>query len=272
MNKVGFLGLGINMFSLNPVAFTFFGKDIYWYGIIIAIGFVLAIVLCSYLAPKGGISSDNIYDIVLWATPPAIICARIYYVIFAFDDYKNNLSDIFKIWEGGIAIYGGIIGAVAAAYIYCRAKKISVKKTFDVCCIGLAVGQCVGRWGNFVNVEAYGSETALPWRMAVLKAGMVRMIEVHPTFLYESLWNFMLIFVLMIILYRKKFDGEVFATYVFGYGLGRAMIEGLRTDSLYIGIFRVSQIFALITSAAALIYIIKNRIKYSKQDKLHKEN
>lgn len=254
MNKVGFLGLGIEMFEINPVAFTLFGKEVYWYGIIIALGFITAILVCSSLAEKSGLTKDNIYDIVLWATVPAIICARIYYVIFNFSSYKNNLWDIFKIWEGGIAIYGAIIGAVLTAYLYCKIKKLDVKKTFDVACIGVIIGQIIGRWGNFVNVEAYGSETTLLWRMAIEQGSKI--IEVHPTFLYESLWNLVVLAIMLIIFFNKKFDGEVFATYIFGYGAGRAVIEGLRTDSLYVGSFRISQIFAIITALAALIYII----------------
>lgn len=272
MNKVGFLGLGINLFRINPVAVTLFSKDIYWYGIIIAAGFVTAIAVCSYLADKGGIERDNIYDIVLWATPVAIVCARIYYVAFNFSEYKDNLINVFKIWEGGIAIYGGIIGAVAMAYAYCKTKKIDVAKTFDVCCIGLVIGQIIGRWGNFVNVEAYGSETTLPWRMAILKTGMIKMIEVHPTFLYESLWNLVLLIFLIVILFKKKFDGQVFGTYIFGYGLGRALIEGLRTDSLYIGIFRVSQVLAIITSLLALIYLVVNLSKCRKNCNFKSKN
>ena len=266
MNKVGFLGLGIDLFKLNPVAFTIAGKDIYWYGIIIAVGFLLAITVCVHLARRTEIKADNLYDIVLFATPVAIVCARLYYVIFNFADYKNNLSDIFKIWEGGIAIYGAVIGAVSTAYVYCKIKKISVKKTFDIACIGLAIGQCIGRWGNFMNVEAYGSETTLPWRMAILKSGMTNVIEVHPTFLYESLWNLCLVGVLIFLLKHKKFDGQVFATYIFGYGVGRAIIEGLRTDSLYLGTFRVSQVLAIISSIAALIYITVNFIKTNKSN------
>lgn len=259
MNKIGFLGLGIDMFNINTVAFTLFGKEIYWYGIIIAFGFLLAIIVCSNICKKDDLTKDNVYDIVLWATIPAIICARIYYVIFNFEDYINNPVDIFKIWEGGIAIYGAIIGAAVMVFIYCRKSGIKTLKAFDLGVIGVTIGQIIGRWGNFVNAEAHGSITDLPWRMAIFEGGKI--IEVHPTFLYESLWNIGVLSILLILYFRKKFDGQIFYTYVLGYGIGRAIIEGLRTDSLYLGPVRVSQMLAIISAVIAFILLI---ISYKK--------
>jgi phosphatidylglycerol:prolipoprotein diacylglycerol transferase len=259
MNKIGFLGLGIDMFKINPVAFTLFGKEIYWYGIIIAFGFLLAIIVCLNICKKDGLTKDNVYDIVLWATIPAIICARIYYVIFNFEDYIHNPIDIIKIWEGGIAIYGAIIGAAIMVYIYCKKSGIKTLKAFDLGVIGVTIGQIIGRWGNFVNAEAHGSVTNLPWRMAIFEGGKI--IEVHPTFLYESLWNMGVLSILLVLYFRKKFDGQIFYTYVLGYGIGRAIIEGLRTDSLYLGNVRVSQMLAIISAIAALILLI---ISYKK--------
>ncbi|MBE7052970.1 MAG: prolipoprotein diacylglyceryl transferase [Ruminococcaceae bacterium] len=259
MNKIGFLGLGIEMFEVNPVAFTLFGKEIYWYGIIIAIGFLTAIIVCSSIAKKDGLSEDNVYDIVFWATIPCIISARLYYVIFNIQDYIKNPVDIFKIWEGGIAIYGAIIGGAIVVHLYSKSKNLSTLKVFDLCSIGVIIGQIVGRWGNFVNAEAHGVETTLPWRMAIIEGG--KMIEVHPTFLYESLWNLGVLAILFIVFFKKRYDGEVFFTYALGYGIGRAIIEGLRTDSLYIGPFRISQLVGIVSAVVAIVFIVINNKK-----------
>ncbi len=265
MEYVGFPGLGLE-FNINSVAFTVFGKDIYFYGIIIAAGLLLAAAFCRYLAVKDGISGEAITDIVLYATPVAIICARLYFVIFDFGAYKDNLLRIFAIWEGGLAIYGGIIGALATAYFYCRRKKLDVKKVFDIGVLGLLIGQMIGRWGNFFNVEAYGCETTLPWRMEIMSDELGRMAAVHPTFLYESLWN--LVGLVLLLCYRrhKKFDGEIFLMYIGWYGLGRSWIEYLRVDSLpYNAGFKISQIVAIVSFVTAVVLIIINRRRVKKQ-------
>ncbi len=257
-NYVAFPGLGLS-FNINPVAFTLFGKDVYWYGIIIGTALIIAMILSMSLEKHTLLPKDTVLDIVLWATIPAIICARVYYCIFRFEDYKDNLTDVFKIWEGGIAIYGAVIGAVLTAYIYCRVKKINWKSAFDICIIGVITGQCIGRWGNFVNKEAFGTQTTLPWRMEIYQGNAP--VCVHPTFLYESIWNLIGIFVLLYINRHKKNDGETFFSYLIWYGIGRTFIEGLRTDSLYLGPVRISQLVAAVTAIAGMALIAYYRTR-----------
>lgn len=256
MTKLSFPMLSIDWFYINPIAFSLGNFKVHWYGIIIALGFLLAVLYCIKLKDYADATTDNICDVAIYGAPVGIIFARIYYVIFSFSDYKDNLWDVFKIWEGGIAIYGGIIGAVLTAYVYCRIKKLNVKKVFDVCIMGVVIGQIIGRWGNFVNVEAYGRETDVLWKMGILENG--KEIFVHPTFLYESLWNIGVFTVLNIIIRRRKFDGQVFLSYLLLYSLGRVWIEGLRTDSLYMGTFRVSQILSLLLIILSTFLIIYN--------------
>ena len=181
MTKISFPGLNIGWFEINPIAFEIFNLKVHWYGIIIALGFTLAILYCVKIKDYADISSDNVLDIAIYGAPSGIICARIYYVIFSFADYKDNLWDVFKIWNGGIAIYGAVIGAVISAYIYCRVKKLNTLKVFDVCIMGVLIGQIIGRWGNFVNGEAHGGETDFILRMGLYENG--KEIFVHPTFL-----------------------------------------------------------------------------------------
>lgn len=263
-NYIGFPGLGLE-FNVNPVAFTLFGKDVYWYGILIGSAIVLAVVVCSYFAKKKGLNPDHVLDIALVGTPTAVVFARLYYCVFSWEKYAENPIEVFYIWEGGLAIYGAVIGAVVAAYVYCRVKKLSWREMFDVCIPGVMLGQVIGRWGNFVNREAFGSETYLPWRMELHSYGGTVM-TVHPTFLYESLWNFVGFWVLTWILKNKKNDGEVFFSYFVWYGVGRFFIEGLRTDSLYWGPFRFSQVFAVLTAVLGLVALVmlkKDKLKRS---------
>lgn len=254
---IEFPSLGL---KINPPK-SFFGTFVHWYGVIIAVGLVLAIMLCLHLARKKGVSEDNIFDIVIFGAPVGVICARAYYVIFKWDYYKHNLSEIVKIWEGGIAIYGAIIGAVATVFIYCRIKKLHPFKLLDIGCVGLALGQAAGRWGNFVNREAFGAPatSSVPWRMRLYTdSSLSTWAEVHPTFLYESLWNFGVLLILLRFTAKKKYDGQVFWVYVFSYGIGRLWIEGLRLDSLYLGSFRISQIVALVTVILAAVMLVVN--------------
>jgi len=261
MQMVNFPGLGL-YFNINRVAFEIFGKEIYWYGIIIGTGLLLAVLFCVWEAKRVGLPEDTMVDIALIGTPSAIICARIYFVAWNWKDYAGNPLSAFAIWEGGIAIYGAIIGGVLAGYIYCRVKKISFVKVLDVGAFGLLIGQIIGRWGNFMNVEAFGSETNLPWRMEIYNKEVSRIMSVHPTFLYESLWN--LVGFLLLFYYRKykKFEGEVFLLYVTWYGLGRMWIEQLRVDSLpYSASFKISQIVAVVTAIVGIVLIVRNRKK-----------
>ena len=265
MSTVSFPGLGFAI-NLKEIAFHVFGWPIHWYGIIIAAGFLLAVLYCSHKARSYGITQDNLIDMLIFAVPIAIICARIYYVIFYLDLYRRadgsyDILEMFRIWDGGLAIYGGIIGAVLTVFIFSRIKKISFLAFADLGCFGLLIGQCVGRWGNFVNVEAYGAATTLPWRMGIYDTvnGVFQYMEVHPTFLYESLWNLAGFLLLAFVIARhRKFDGQIFLSYIGWYGLGRAWIEGLRTDSLYFfstGL-RVSQVLAIASFAAAAILLV----------------
>lgn len=252
---IAFPGLGLEFDLPKQV----FGTFVHWYGVIIAIGFLVAILVGMRLVRREeGITQDNLLDIVIFGTPSAIIGARLYYCIFQFDQYRDNLLDILKIWEGGLAIYGGIIGAVISTVIYCRVKKINIPKILDIGGVGLVIGQAIGRWGNFVNREAFGSAASslIPWRMRLYTdAAMETWAEVHPTFLYESLWCIGVFCILLWLYRKKKFNGQIFLSYVLLYGLGRLWIEGLRTDSLYLGPVRISQILALVSAIAAGILL-----------------
>ncbi len=257
MNPITFPALGISV-QIDRVAFSLFGKDIYWYGIILALGFLLGSWVASRQYVRLGGQEDDALDMLLYAAPTAILCARIYYVVFYLDLYRNtdgsfNWREAIAIWDGGIAVYGSIIGAVLASYIYCRVRKLDFLTMADAYAFGLLVGQIIGRWGNFVNQEAYGGACTLPWRMGLTLGNGVA-VEVHPTFLYESLWNLLGLGLLFwVVRPRRCFNGMLFCYYLFWYGLGRFWIEGMRTDSLYLfhtGI-RVSQMVALICVAAA---------------------
>ncbi len=260
-NIIAFPGLGIGQFTVSTT-FTFFGLTIHWYGMIIALGMVLAYLFAKIKAKKRDISNDTLMDVLIWGVPSAIICARIYYVIFSWADYHHNFWDVFKIWEGGIAIYGAVIGACLSTLIYCRVKKVSLGKVFDIGAIGLLIGQIIGRWGNFVNAEAFGTETQTAlFRMELVNKG----VTVHPTFLYESAWN-LLIFILVNLFEKyQKFNGEIFLWYVTGYGFGRFFIEGMRTDSLMLGSMRVSQVLAAVCVIAGVALIVYFRRKPKKE-------
>ncbi|MBQ4517752.1 MAG: prolipoprotein diacylglyceryl transferase [Clostridia bacterium] len=258
-NKIAFPGLGIGPFTVSE-SFSFFGFNIHFYGILIALGIVLAYLFSTKKALKRDISSDTLLDVILYGLPSAVICARIYYVVFSWSDYKDNLLDIFKIWEGGIAIYGAVIGACISTFIYCRVKKINFKRIFDIGAFGLLIGQIIGRWGNFINAEAYGRETSSAlFRMQLVNQN----ITVHPTFLYESFWNLLVFLFLNWYEKYQKFEGEIFLVYVTGYGFGRFFVEGLRTDSLWLGPVRISQVVAgiCVVTGIVLIFLGRKRAK-----------
>ncbi len=245
--------------TINPSnSFMLFGHVFYWYGVIIAAGFLLAVLYVTHYSREYGLTSDDIVDMLIYAVPLAVICARLYYVIFNFELYRENPGDIVKIWKGGLAIYGGVIGGVLGAFLFSRTKKIPLRPLLDVGAIGLLIGQAVGRWGNFINREAYGAETALPWKMGLITKTGINYY--HPTFLYESCWNIIgFLAIHFIFRKRRKYDGEIFLMYLAWYGLGRAIIERLRVDSLYFfgTKIRVSMALAAITclvSVALLIY------------------
>ena len=259
-------------FTASSVAFHIGGKAIYWYGILIALGVVLALWFCMRQRTKYGISEDNLLDGVLWGVPLSVIGARVYYVIFYLSEFRNtdgslDWGRVIAVWDGGLAIYGGVIVAIATCYVLSRVRHFKLGALTDLVVMGLLIGQTVGRWGNFMNREAFGGETTLPWRMELLtKAGEA--VDVHPTFLYESLWNVVgLLLIVFIVSKARRFDGENTWFYFLWYGLGRFWIEGLRTDSLYLFDWtiggqpiRVSQALSLVmvlVSAFMLLYHLK---------------
>ena len=258
MGTIEFPGLGLK-FYISREAFRVFGIPIYWYGIIIAFGFLLAVLLGMRSSKKFGIDPDTIIDLVLFAAPVAIVTSRLYYVIFSWEDFKDNLWDIFNTRKGGLAIYGAIIGAIVVAYIFAKKRKIGVLNLFDFGAPYLILAQGIGRWGNFVNQEAYGTTTNLPWGMTGSDIGPN---PVHPTFLYESLWDFAVFFFLIWYRKRKKVDGEVFFLYMILYGFGRFWIEGLRTDSLMLGNIRICQFLAALFVIVMSIILFIRRKKY----------
>lgn len=258
-SPISFPNLGIEV-DPSRVAFSIGGKDIYWYGIIIAVGFILAVIYVCKRAPQFGLTEDNILDMLLAAVPTAIVFARLYYCIFYWELYADNPISVLYIWEGGLAVYGSIIGAVLAVWVYTRVKKMTLGPFLDIGALGLLIGQCIGRWGNFMNREAHGSVTDSFFKMGLVDSAG-RVIYYHPTFLYESVWN--LVGFVLLHFYSKKhrhYDGEIFTMYVAWYGLGRGFIEGLRTDSLYLfhtGL-RVSQLLAILSCLVAVALLIKN--------------
>ena len=260
MNQISFPDLGIS-FTVNRAAFTLFGVSIYWYGLLIATGLCLAVMYGMREAKRVGLSSDDLLNMILIAVPVAILCARAYYVIFSWEMYKDDLLSILDIRSGGLAIYGGVIGICAVVFGYCRMKKIPLGRALDILALGLLIGQSIGRWGNFVNGEAFGGACSLPWAMTVERDGILLANQVHPTFLYESLWNAVGIGVLLLYKRIKEFEGELFCGYLAWYGLGRVWIEGLRADSLYIGDLRVSQILAGITVVLGITILAIGRLK-----------
>ena len=256
--------------SVNPpYSFTVFGFEIYFYGVIIAAAFILAALFCARKAAEFGLTSDDLFDLVIWLIPACIIGARLYYVLFKLDYFIANPSKIFSVRDGGLAIYGGIIAGVITGIIWSRMKKIPVFAVGDLAAFGLLIGQAVGRWGNFINREAFGAVTDVFCRMGLTLPGQETMY-VHPTFLYESLWNLAGLIILCVLskLGKRKYDGQFFWSYILWYGLGRAWIEGLRTDSLYIGStdIRVSQLLAAVSALAALIVLIVNAKKAHKPE------
>lgn len=274
--NVRFPGLGLE-FELSRWAFKIFGFPIYWYGIIISLAFLTAVLLALKGSKKYQIEPDTILDMILVATPVAIVFSRLYYVIFSWDLYKDNPIDIFKIRDGGLAIYGAVIGALLAVWLYTRKKKISFLHIADFCVPYLALGQAIGRWGNFVNQEAFGIKTDLPWRMNGVEpdeylSSLAESVDlskygVHPTFLYESFLDLAIFFFLIYFRKKKKLDGEVLSLYFVLYGAGRFFIEGLRTDSLKLGSgpLRVSQLLSAILVAVFVPLIIYRRARKKRE-------
>ena len=262
-------------FNPDPIAIHI-GHGVYWYGIILACAMLAGLFLCMKQAKRFGLTEDNVLDLVLWAVPCCILGSRIYYVIFYLDLYRNadgslDWGRIIAIWDGGLAIYGTVIAGALVVLIFTRVKKLRFAAMTDLAVMGLLLGQIIGRWANFINREAFGGLTDLPWRMR-LWVSASQYIEVHPTFLYESLWNLVgLLLMLFVVTKGRRFDGENTWFYFLWYGLGRAWIEGLRTDSLYLFDWtfmgqpiRVSQALSLVMVVVAAFMLFYN-IKIKKR-------
>lgn len=246
--------LEVTMTSPGPIAFTIGGFDVRWYGILIAMGALLAIGISCARAPKHGLTQDNVLDIAIWSLPIGIIGARAYYVIFEWDMYHGDIAAMLNIRNGGLAIHGGLIFGVLTAYLVCRYRKIKFLEATDLIMPTVALAQAIGRWGNFFNGEAHGGETDLPW--AILVDGKY----VHPTFLYESIWCVIIFVTLIMIDRNRKFCGQLTCLYGMMYSVERFMVEALRTDSLMIGPFKQAQMISLcIFGACALLYVLLAR-------------
>ncbi len=278
--NINFPNLGIYIEHVGK-SFQVFGIEIAYYGVAVVLGMILGSLLALREARRVGINEDKFLDMIMWGLIFGVIGARVYYVVFSWENYKGNLSEIVNLRHGGLAIYGGIIGASVTIYIFTRIKKISFKTTVDCIAPGLLVGQIIGRWGNFFNREAFGEYTnnllamQLPvsavreneitekmWEHLTWVNG-VDMIQVHPTFLYEGLWNLIILFLIMLYRKHKKFEGEVFLLYLAGYGLGRTWIESLRTDQLLLPIVGVpvSQLLSVLLVVGSVITILVQRNK-----------
>ena len=258
-----FLGL-----ELNPGrGFDIGSLSIHFYGVVIAVGLMLAVIYGCRRSKQFGIKEDDIIDGVLWIVPFAILCARAYYCIFSWDQYRDDPISVFYIWKGGLAIYGGVLGAVIGVVIHCAVKKIKIPALLDLVSLGFLIGQSIGRWGNFFNREAFGAATNSFFRMGLLNIFTDEWEYYHPTFLYESVWNAAGFALLHFLSKKRRYDGQIALGYAAWYGLGRAMIEGLRVDSLYWGSFRVSQVLAAVSCLAAVVVLVVQYFKpHNSQD------
>ena len=258
-SSISFPSLGIEVnparvFSLGPLT-------IHFYGLIIATGLMLAVIYCCKRSARFGLKEDDVLDGVLWITPFAIVCARIYYCAFSWSEYAADPISVLYIWNGGIAIYGGVLGAIAGIGVFCKIKKIKMSTVLDLVLLGFLIGQSIGRWGNFFNREAFGAPTESFLRMGLFNTLTQQWEYYHPTFLYESLWNAAGFLLLHFLSKKRRYDGQIALGYAAWYGLGRAFIEGLRMDSLYWGPFRVSQVLAAISCVAAVSILLWQHFK-----------
>jgi len=264
---ISFPALGIEWdpgktISLGPIS-------LHYYGILIALGLMLAVVYAWKRSKEVGIRSDDLADGVLWVVPFAVICARLYYCAFRWrSEYASDPLSILYIWNGGLAIYGGVIGAVIGVVVFAKVKKIKIPALLDLVAIGFLIGQCIGRWGNFFNREAFGAETDWFLRMGLLNTSTGEVEYHHPTFLYESVWNLIGFVILHFASKKRKYDGQIALGYVAWYGFGRTVIEALRTDSLYWGQFRVSQLLAAVSCFAAAAILLFMTVREHDPEKL----
>ena len=263
-NPISFPGLGLELGDI-PTGFAIGSLNIRFYGVVIAIGLLLAVYYGLKRSKEFGLKEDDILDGVLGIVPFAIICARLYYCAFKWDIYSADPIKILYIWEGGLAIYGGVIGAAVGVIVFSLIKKVKLGAVLDLVAIAFLIGQSIGRWGNFFNREAFGQVTENFLRMELVNPETGIAAAWHPTFLYESLWNLAGFVLLHLLSKRRQYDGQIALGYAFWYGLGRALIEGLRMDSLMLGDFRVSQLLAALTCFAAAVALII--LAFRKHDK-----
>ena len=264
--EISFPGLGI---EIDPVrAFRIGPLNIHMYGLIIACGLIAAVLYACRRSKQFGLKEDDIIDGVLWVTPFAILCARAYYCAFSWDMYRDNPISVLYIWEGGLAIYGGVLGALVGVTVFCLIKKIRIGALLDLVALGFLIGQSAGRWGNFFNREAFGAPTESFFRMGLLNTYTGQVEYYHPTFLYESVWNLCGFVLLHFLSKKRRYDGQIALGYAAWYGLGRAMIEGLRMDSLWWGPFRVSQLLAAVSCIAAVTVLLVNHFRPHGEDAL----
>ena len=253
-SEISFPALGI---ALNPPRSIALGPlSIHFYGMIIAFGLILAVVYATRRSKQFGIKEDDVLDGVLYVTPFAVLCARAYYCIFSWEHYADDPIRLLYIWEGGLAIYGGVLGAAIGVTVLCRGKRVKLPAMLDLVSLGFLIGQSIGRWGNFFNREAFGAETDTFLRMGLMNRYTGDVTCYHPTFFYESLWNAIGFLLLHQLSKKRQYDGQIALGYAAWYGLGRAFIEGLRTDSLYWGPFRVSQLLAAVSCLAAVSVLL----------------
>ena len=288
MNVISFPKLGI-VLNIKPAAFHIGPKPIYWYAIIILAGFLLGMLFVMRDSKKYGVNSENVMDIALFGLVFGIIGARIYYVLFALEEF-TSIADVFKIWNGGLAIYGGVLASALTLFIFTKVKKLKFWLMADTAVQGLIIGQIIGRWGNFFNREAFGGYTDSLFAMQLpvseakgitqeliehlVTIDGVSYVQVHPTFLYEGTWNLLLFIGICLYKRHKKFDGEIFAIYLMGYGVGRFIIEGLRTDQLVIkalGGIAASQVLSIILIVLAVAFVIYNRVQLKKRTPVTKD-
>jgi len=261
MQPILFPGIGLEI-NIPRIAFHLLGRDVYWYGIIITCGLLISLLIAKKDKEKYHIDWDDITTFLINAIIVGFVCARLYYVVFKWEYYSQHLDEIVKIWNGGIAIYGGVIGAMVTGIVFCKVKKIPFLSLCDFCVPYLSLAQSIGRWGNFINREAYGSETTSILRMGIFDSQVNDYIFVHPTFLYESIATFFIFMILLWVKKKQKFEGQLFYLYMILYGLARSLIEGLRTDSLYLGNFRISQVLAILfVCVFSTIYYMKRHQK-----------
>ena len=264
--EVSFPGLGITV-NIDQVAFSIFGIEVYWYGLLISLGMVLCVVLGVLHSKKNKFSSDLVFDVILVSLPCAIVGARLYYVLSEWEMYSGDLIKIFDTRSGGLAVYGGILGAFIGTLIMCKIRKIPFSAVVDFCVVYIPLGQAIGRWGNFFNQECFGTTTTLPWGMKSSEVeSYLRLyfpdldstMAVHPTFFYEFLATITIFFILLYVRKYSKHAFESMAVYMILYGVARFFIEGLRTDSLYIGDtgIRTSQLFSAVLVVSGVIYLV----------------